>query len=440
MTFGTSQAATGGSDLSRGRPHRRMSTFRAERNSATVERLAFVGVFDTERCDAWESLAVGSYEFVQPVNQPRKTRHAPWEQGDTAASSHSDDECNRSSAPDHRAIGPDGPRGSLGLFVGESKPAAGTPRMAGGQSDELTTVELSNPTGRPSAESSIAVVDERGRAGNRSRQLAELTHGINATGTMPAGGSNRSGLASGNSAGEALENRVGVADTVHDGETVLVAVVLNERKGLLFVEIKPTVDRVGGVVGPLLDVAPAVVADPRHRIVAVRNVVGATHLAHSARRDSFEHDLPGHIEVKNDVQVGTEIVRDAVECIGLINGAGEPIEDVAAPGVSGGQPVAHDTDHDLIADEATGIHYLLGYLPQLGSLPHGRAQHITGADMRDDIVTAEADALRAFAGPLSPEDDDAGAGVHDGLLQEALVISQRELAVNLAHELEGHAH
>ena len=39
---------------------------------------------------------------------------------------------------------------------------------------------------------------------------------------------------------------------VHDGQPILIAVVLDEREGLLLVEVESTVDRLGSVVGALL--------------------------------------------------------------------------------------------------------------------------------------------------------------------------------------------
>ena len=75
---------------------------------------------------------------------------------------------------------------------------------------------------------------------------------------------------------EPVEDVVGVADAVDDDQSVLVAVVLDQREGLLLVEIETPVDRVRGVVVALLDVAAAHVADPRRQFVAGRGVVGAT--------------------------------------------------------------------------------------------------------------------------------------------------------------------
>ena len=104
------------------------------------------------------------------------------------------------------------------------------------------------------------------------------------------------------------------------------------------------------------------------------------------------------------------------------------------------EPVVDDADHDVVADETAGIHHLLGHQTELGALTHGGAQHVTGGDVRNDEVPGQSHALRALAGTLSPEDDEAGAGDHRrDLLEESLVVAQRELAVDLAHQFERHA-
>ena len=44
------------------------------------------------------------------------------------------------------------------------------------------------------------------------------------------------------------------------------------------------------------------------------------------------------------------------------------------------------TDHDLVAHEATGVHHLLGHHAELGAFAGGGAQHVTGRDVRYDEV------------------------------------------------------
>ena len=68
-----------------------------------------------------------------------------------------------------------------------------------------------------------------------------------------------------------------------------------------------------------------------------------------------------------------------------------------------------DADHDLVADQAAGVHDLLGHQAELGALADGGAQHVAGGDVRHDEVARQAHALGALAGALAPEDDQPGA-------------------------------
>ena len=81
-----------------------------------------------------------------------------------------------------------------------------------------------------------------------------------------------------------------MADAIDDREPILIAVVLDQRERLLLAEVQASVDRLRRVVGTLVHVAAAVVADPRHGVGPGGRVVGAADLTHTARRDAFEHD------------------------------------------------------------------------------------------------------------------------------------------------------
>ena len=76
-----------------------------------------------------------------------------------------------------------------------------------------------------------------------------------------------------------------------------------------------------------------------------------------------------------------------VERVGLFDRAGEAVQYVAPRRrVGGRQPLIDESDHDVVADEATGVHDLLGHQAELGSLTGRGAQHVAGRDVRNDEV------------------------------------------------------
>ena len=134
---------------------------------------------------------------------------------------------------------------------------------------------------------------------------------------------------------------------------------------------------------------------------------------HAASGDPFEHDLARNVQVEHHVD--RALAGDAIERLGLLDRAREAVEDVAAGArIGSAEALVDQTDHDLVTDEPAGVHHLLGHHAELGAFTHGRAQHVAGRDVRYDEVPGQPHALRALAGTLSPEDDEAGAGDHAG--------------------------
>ena len=76
------------------------------------------------------------------------------------------------------------------------------------------------------------------------------------------------------------------------------------------------------------------------------------------------------------------------------------------------EPLAHDADHDLVGDERAGLHVLLRLAAHLGALGDGRAQHLTGRDVRQPEVRHDALGLGALAGPGAAEKDHIALWCH----------------------------
>ena len=149
-------------------------------------------------------------------------------------------------------------------------------------------------------------------------------------------------------------------------------------------------------------------------------------------------DLAG-VDLDVDGQVEVERGQDVGQPLGLGHRAGAPVEDEApGPDVALAQPLGHHVHDQVVAQQLAPVHLVLGLLPDGRALLDRGAQHVPGRDMGHHVVVGEAHTLRPLACPLFAEDNEPGSGYH--LLEEALVVSHHELAVDLLHRLECHAH
>src|SRR3546814_146084 len=177
------------------------------------------------------------------------------------------------------------------------------------------------------------------------------------------------------------------------------------------VEVEALADRFGGVVGSLHDLAAAVVAHPAVLGGHVDGVVCTAVGADPAGGEALEHDVGGDQEVDDEVEgLG---LGDLGQQLGLPDGAREAIEDVATvAGVVAVEPLLHHAAHDLVGDELTAVHYLLGLAPELRALLDGGAEHVAGGDVGHHVVAREAHALGALARALAAEEHQTSPGDH----------------------------
>ena len=110
-----------------------------------------------------------------------------------------------------------------------------------------------------------------------------------------------------------------------------------------------------------------------------------------------------------------QVTGDAVERLGLRDGAGEAVEHVAAAGrVALVEPLVDDPDHDVVGHEAAGVHDLLGARAELGALLDRGTEHVAGRDVGHHVVTGQAHALGALARTLATEQNHAHPGRSPG--------------------------
>jgi hypothetical protein len=103
----------------------------------------------------------------------------------------------------------------------------------------------------------------------------------------------------------------------------------------------------------------------------------------------------------------------AVERRCLDNRPREPIQHEAGFRVLAVEPLAHDADHHVIADEIAGLHRRLGdqsqFRPGLDRFP----KDVSRGDLRERPALRQPLGLRALAGARGPQHDDVQA-LHPG--------------------------
>ncbi len=86
-----------------------------------------------------------------------------------------------------------------------------------------------------------------------------------------------------------------------------------------------------------------------------------------------------------------------IEPLGLIEGAGEAVEDEAAADVGLGEAVGDHLVDEIVGDELALVHQALGGSAELGSAGDVIAQEVAGGDLRNSILSHQELGLSAFA-------------------------------------------
>ena len=168
------------------------SSFGCSLGCSLGSRFARVGVHHTPRRVPRKAPAIASDPLVDAIEQPGHTRDAPHQQRQLRAPRHGDEEPDSSRTARSGIVG-DGPCSTFGLGRGQPRSLRDTQRLRGDDVDSAVAIEAVEPTGRPGAEASIPVEDERGRLGDGSGQRAIISrvvqrivaqvanvHGVNA--------------------------------------------------------------------------------------------------------------------------------------------------------------------------------------------------------------------------------------------------------------------
>jgi hypothetical protein len=173
------------------------------------------------------------------------------------------------------------------------------------------------------------------------------------------------------------EHRIRVTDPVHDRQQTLGRIMLDEGRGLAFVEVETGVDGLGGVVVALHDVAAAVVAQPRLGFSSGRREILLAVTTESAGRKALKHHLAWDIKV--DSQIEGPLDGDRAQGFGLRYRSRKTIQQVAtAARVWTLEPVIDDANHDVVANEPALVDDGFGLLAQFGTFLHVGTKNVAG--------------------------------------------------------------
>ena len=102
----------------------------------------------------------------------------------------------------------------------------------------------------------------------------------------------------------------------------------------------------------------------------------------------------------------TSIGVRPVEGLGLHDRAGEAVEEEATGHHVGlAEAFLDDPEHDLVGDQAAGIHVGLGLETDRRGVAHRLAEHVAGGDVGRAVVLGEHRRLRSLPRALTTEDD-----------------------------------
>ena len=147
-------------------------------------------------------------------------------------------------------------------------------------------------------------------------------------------------------------------------------------------------------------------------------VAAAARRVDEAAGDAGDEQLVRDLELHDMVKVLVALLEHVIELLGLRRRAGEAVEHKALFALLVRvQLVLDHVDHDLVADEATRIHDLLGLLAEIRAHSYLLAEQVTGRKMADHVVEAleNLGRLRTLTGARRADQDHAHAILHGAL-------------------------
>src|SRR3954453_4229563 len=215
-----------------------------------------------------------------------------------------------------------------------------------------------------------------------------------------------------------LGRAAGAVEAVQD---VALVVVVDERRGLVAVDLQAAAHRLLAVVLALAERLAVDVADLVVLRRVVLEVVGVAVRAHAPAREPLHDVVLGHVDEERGREPAVDLPQRLVERLGLLVGAREAVEEEAVLGVRLGEPVEDHADDDLVGDEVAAVHVLLGLLAEVRLLLDRLAQHVPRRDVREREVLLEALRLGALSRAGRAEQDEVELGHRERESQHAAI-------------------
>src|SRR5699024_9979855 len=145
------------------------------------------------------------------------------------------------------------------------------------------------------------------------------------------------------------------------------------------------VDVLNGPFSLDVDDLVAVVGDQRCGLIAVDIETGADGLLVVVGATTGEHalddDVLGDLVVDDTVEWVAGLVEEVSQDVGLLDGAGETIQEETLGGVGLGQTGLNHAGGDIGGHQLAGINVLLGLDAERGALADVGAEQISGGDV-----------------------------------------------------------
>src|SRR5690606_13910194 len=137
----------------------------------------------------------------------------------------------------------------------------------------------------------------------------------------------------------------------------------------------------------------------RHRL----GVIIGTTLDAAPTLEPTEDLLVGHVEEQHLVDLATEPGEDALDALGLRNGADHSIEHHTVGGLGASHLFGDHAEDDLVAHQVTGLHHRPGLEAERGAVGNGIAEQVTGCERGDSEPLGQHGTLGALACPRRAE-------------------------------------
>ena len=162
-------------------------------------------------------------------------------------------------------------------------------------------------------------------------------------------------------------------------------------------------------------------------------VRSAGSLVNTAAFNSLDEDLVINLELNNLIDALALSSHHRVELLSLNGSSGEAIEEHAVEASRRGHVLLEQTDDELVVDEATSGHDILGLLAELSASGNGISEHVAGSEMADAKILGDGGSLSALAGTGRTNQDNVHLGLggangaslnlgHDGVSANVLEI------------------